>query len=215
MPKELEFIGGKFPKPVKEALKERADIAGLSMNEYLERLFVKMLDDEGDGQFSETEFKQLMQKEVDAKIQAAIQKMPEASSFPKPIKDALKARAEASGLSVDEYLLRIVLQSFDKDADAQFSKEEYEALPTLDEKIQIAVEKAIAPILPKESEVLKQTVRQQLSSITAGELNCAIVDSYNETQDVKGVAKEPEIVIFFERLADDLRERAICKRSFF
>lgn len=59
-----EFIGGKFPKPVKAALKERANAAGLTMQEYVERIFVGHLDQDGDEMISRDEFRKLLQEEL-------------------------------------------------------------------------------------------------------------------------------------------------------
>lgn len=61
-----EFIGGKFPKPVKAALKERADAAGLTMQEYVERIFVGHLDQDGDGMITKEELQELIQREMAA-----------------------------------------------------------------------------------------------------------------------------------------------------
>lgn len=66
MSKTKEFIGGKFPKPIKEALKERADAAGMSMQEYVERVFVGHLDADGDQMISKEELQALIQQEVAA-----------------------------------------------------------------------------------------------------------------------------------------------------
>lgn len=201
MKDELEFIGGRFPKPIKETLKEQAAAAGQSMNEFMLDGLLKILDGNGDGQLSKAEYEALLQREVDTKVQAVLEQLPASISFPKPLQDALQERAAAAGLIEEEYLQRLIAEDENNELDARDATEEEESYQAGD--------------LPQNVSIRQMGgLKAFLSPLLASNLNDAILAAWQQAREQKGSRREPEAVLFFEALADELRDQANSKAKY-
>lgn len=184
-----EYIGGRFPKRLKDIIQERANANGQSMNEYLEGLLTNVLDNDQDGQIQESQYNELLEK-LNSIEQAKVNTME--TIIENPIIEPMES-TPADEIEVVEGT-------------------EGQATPIIEESI-IAVTETLA-VIPTVEVLRIDALRQSLPPILAGELNAEIAATWSR---MNGTTEEPKnkvlIADFFESLAENLSEKAAAPRK--
>lgn len=187
-----EFMGGRFPKRIKDVVQERANQNGQTMNEYLEGLLINVLDNDGDGQVPESQYNELLERlnvlEANQKQEA------EAVPFIDP----------STGIVADLSPME----------EAEDTPEE----PVMEETI---IEETVMEVTPIEAEIEAiersplEVLRESLPPVVAGELSAEIAATWAA---MNGTTQEPKskilIADFFETLAEKLTDKAKAPHKF-
>lgn len=184
-----EYIGGRFPKRLKDIIQERANANGQSMNEYLEGLLTNVLDNDQDGQIQESQYNELLEK----------------------LNNLEQAKENAMETIIENPIIEATEPTPEDEIEVVEGVED-QAAPIIEESIVEVVE--TLAVLPMVDGSPIEALRQSLPPILAGELNAEIAATWSS---INGTTEEPKnkvlIADFFESLAENLTGKAATKRK--
>lgn len=182
-----EYIGGRFPKRIKDIIQERANGNGQSMNEYLEVLLTNVLDNDGDGQVQESQYNELLARleEIEVRPQVQVEAIP----FLDPSTGIVSDLAPLEENDSDEE------ETMVEESELDIISSDEEPIPAFD--------------------TLASDAFSRLTPMLLGELSAEISATWSSMNGTTNEPQDKTLIVdFFENLAENLTDKAAAPRKF-